>query len=149
MPKLSFNSLFVNTTDNVFVQLFRYLFVGGTAFLVDYGLLYVLTEYCGMHYLLSATLAFIAGLVVNYLISTKWVFRTGAALTNKAAEFTVFALIGVVGLLLNNVLLYVFTDICLINYMISKLIATAVVTGWNFGARKFILFNKKTAVSYE
>ena len=105
MPKLSFNSLFVNTTDNVFVQLFRYLFVGGTAFLVDYGLLYVLTEYCGMHYLLSATLAFIAGLVVNYLISTKWVFRTGAALTNKAAEFTVFALIGVVGLLLNNVLL--------------------------------------------
>ena len=149
MPKLSFNSLFVNTTDNVFVQLFRYLFVGGTAFLVDYGLLYVLTEYCGMHYLLSATLAFIAGLVVNYLISTKWVFRTGAPLTNKAAEFTVFALIGVVGLLLNNVLLYVFTDICLINYMISKLIATAVVTLWNFGARKFILFNKKTAVSYE
>jgi len=131
--------LFVEETDNWLIQLFRYCFVGGFAFLVDYGLLYALTEFCGCHYIVSATISFIAGLIVNYLLSTWWIFRK-SKLKNKAAEFTIFALIGVVGLILNNVLLYVFTDLLGIYYMISKLITTALVMIWNFAGRKIILF---------
>ena len=133
---------FIIRTDNWFIQLFRYCFVGGFAFLVDYGLLVLLTEVCGLHYLVSATISFIAGLVVNYLLSTSWVFRK-SKLENKWAEFAIFAIIGVVGLLLNNLLLYLFTDLARIHYMISKLLTTALVMIWNFGARKIILFNKK------
>jgi len=138
---LSFRKLFVEETSNTFIQFFRYLFVGGTAFVVDYGLLYVLTEYAGLHYLLSATISFIAGLVVNYLLSTWWIFRK-SKLQNKWAEFLVFAIIGVVGLLLNNLFMYVFTDLFHIHYMVSKLITTALVMIWNFAGRKYILFNK-------
>ena len=47
------------------------------------------------------------------------------------------------GLGLNNLLLYLFTDKLNIHYMISKLLTTALVMVWNFGARKVILFNKK------
>lgn len=126
------------------VQLFRYLFVGGLAFVVDYGLLFVLTEYAGLHYLASATIAFIAGLTVNYFLSTSWIFRSGAVIKNKVGEFVVFALIGVVGLVLTNVLLFLFTDVCGIHYMVSKLITTALVMLWNFFGRKLILFNEKT-----
>ncbi|MBO4379433.1 MAG: GtrA family protein [Muribaculaceae bacterium] len=140
--KSTVNKLFVEPTNNWFIQLFRYVFVGGFAFIVDYGMLFALTEFCDLYYLLSATISFVAGLVVNYLLSTSWVFRSGAVMQNKLAEFTVFALIGLVGLLLNNVLLYLFTDICGVHYMISKLITTVLVMGWNFGARKHILFNK-------
>ena len=135
--------LFVEPTNNWAIQLFRYLFVGGLAFIVDYGLLYVLTEYAGMHYIVSATLSFIAGLTVNYLISTHWIFKSGTVVKNRAGEFVIFALIGVVGLVLNNILLYFFTDICGIHYMISKLITTALVMLWNFFGRKLILFNSK------
>ena len=46
--------IFKGKTDNTIVQLFRYTFVGGFAFVVDFGLLYVLTEYAHFHYLLSA-----------------------------------------------------------------------------------------------
>ena len=133
--------LFVNPTDNWFIQLFRYSFVGGFAFLVDYGLLVLLTEVFGLHYLVSATISFLAGLVVNYLLSTSWIFRK-STFTNKWTEFTIFAIIGIVGLLLNNLLLYLFTDLAHIHYMVSKLITTALVMIWNFGARKIILFNK-------
>ncbi len=134
--------LFLEETDNWFIQLFRYLFVGGAAFLVDYGLLVLLTEVCGLHYLVSATISFIAGLIVNYLLSTSWIFRK-SKMENKWAEFLIFSIIGVVGLLLNNLLLYLFTDLAHIHYMISKLITTAIVMLWNFGARKIILFNRK------
>ncbi len=134
--------LFLEETDNWFIQLFRYLFVGGAAFLVDYGLLVLLTEVFGLHYLVSATISFIAGLIVNYLLSTSWIFRK-SKMENKWAEFLIFSIIGVVGLLLNNLLLYLFTDLAHIHYMISKLITTAIVMLWNFGARKIILFNRK------
>ena len=134
--------LFLKETDNWFIQLFRYCFVGGLAFIVDYGLLVLLTEVCGLHYLISATISFIAGLIVNYLLSTSWIFRQ-SKLENKWAEFIVFAIIGVIGLGLNNLLLYLFTDIIHIHYMISKLITTGIVMIWNFGARKIILFTNK------
>lgn len=119
--------------------MFRYAIVGGVSFAVDYGFLYVLTECYGFHYLLSATISFIAGLAVNYLISIRWVFGK-SKLSSRAAEFAVYGIIGVVGLLLNNLLLYLFTDHLHLHYMLSKLIAAAIVLAWNFLGRKIILF---------
>ena len=134
--------LFKEKTDNWFIQLFRYCFVGGFAFLVDYGLLALLTEVFGLHYLVSATISFIAGLLVNYILSKSWIFKK-SSLDNEWVEFLVFSIIGVIGLGLNTLLLYLFTDHCHIHYLISKLLTAAIVLLWNFGARKVILFNKE------
>lgn len=131
--------LLINDTNNWFAQLFRYVIVGGIAFLVDYGLLFALTEYLHFHYLLSATISFIAGLIVNYAISTRWIFRH-SKLDNRLMEFIIYSLIGVIGLLINNIILYLLTDFFHIHYMLSKLITAAIVMGWNFIGRKIILF---------
>ena len=74
-PTHKFKKIFYGASDNPLIQFVRYFFVGGFAFIIDFGLLYILTEYAGLHYLLSATLSFIAGLVVNYIISCIWVFN--------------------------------------------------------------------------
>ena len=134
--------LFTGKTSDTLTQLFRYAFVGGLAFIVDYGSLWFLTEVCGLHYLLSAAIAFILGLTCNYLLSTAWVF-SGRSLENRWAEFAVFALIGVVGLGLNELIMWVGTDKLHLHYMLSKIVSTAIVFFWNFFARKFILFNKQ------
>ena len=136
-----FSRLFKEKTDNTFIQFFRYCFVGGLAFLVDYGLLYLLSDKCGLHYLLSASIAFIAGLVVNYLISTFWVFSE-SKYEDKRKEFAIFAIIGVIGLGLTEGLMWLFTDLAGLHYMLSKLITAALVLLWNFIARKVILFTK-------
>lgn len=133
-------NLLKGKSNNTLIQLFRYLFVGGSAFIVDFGLLYILTKYCGVYYLLSATLSFIAGLIINYLLSISWVFNN-SRLKNKWLEFIVFAIIGCVGLILNIGLLWFFTEICLLYYLFSKILATALVLFWNFFARKYALFN--------
>jgi len=139
---LNLRKWFADETSNGFVQFFRYIFVGGAAFVVDYALLYALTEWAGLHYLVSATISFLAGLAVNYALSTWWIFRD-SKLQNKWAEFLVFAIIGVIGLALNNLLLYAFTDWAGVHYMVSKLLTAALVMLWNFLARKYILFTKK------
>lgn len=141
MIKQFLHTVFVAPTNNWMLQLFRYGFVGGVAFAVDYGTLFVLTHYAGVPYLWSAAIAFILGLVTNYLISISWVFQHSGKM-NVWQEFTFFAIIGVIGLGLNELIMYVGTDIMHLHYMISKLISTAIVFFWNFFARKFILFNK-------
>lgn len=138
-PGHLFKRLFYGTTDRLLVQFVRYFFVGGFAFIVDFGLLYILTEYAGLHYLLSATLSFIAGLLVNYIISCLWVFN-GSKFKNRLVEFLFFAAIGVVGLALNDTLIWLFTDCIGTHYMFSKIVAAAMVYLWNFFARKYLVF---------
>lgn len=130
----------VGSTDNVFIQLFRYTFVGGAAFVVDFGLMVALTELCGLYYLASASLSFIAGLLVNYFISKVWVFRT-SRVKQKGLEFLAFALIGVVGLGLNALLLKLITEGIGLHYTLSKIITAVLVYLYNFLARKYLLFH--------
>lgn len=132
-------ALFRIPTDSTLIQFVRYLFVGGAAFVVDFGSLYVLTEYVGIYYLTSAAIAFLLGLLANYLLSIFWVFSR-RTLERRWLEFGIFALIGVVGLGLNELFIWFFTEHFQLYYMISKLIATALVLLWNFTARKFLLF---------
>ena len=139
------DKLFKAPTESTFIQLFRYGFVGGLAFLVDYGTMVLLTEFAGMHYLLAATISFILGLITNYLLSITWVFNQHK-LNNRWFEFLLFAFIGVVGLGLNDAIMFLCTERCGIHYTFSKIIATAIVFFWNFLARKLILFKQSQRV---
>ena len=134
-PGHLFKRLFYGTTDRLLVQFVRYFFVGGFAFVVDFGLLYILTEYAGLHYLLSATLSFISGLLVNYVISCIWVF-SNSKFKNRLVEFLFFAAIGVGGLLLNDALILLFTDCLGTPYMFSTIVAAALLHPWNFFSPK-------------
>ena len=86
-------------------QFIRYLGAGGLSFAVDFACLYFLTEHVGIHYLLSASLAFCVGLTTNYLLCLAWVFDF-RRMPNRWHEFMVFGAIGFTGLLLNNLLLW-------------------------------------------
>lgn len=137
--KLSLNTLFKEGTDNVFLQFFRYGFVGGFSFLVDFFLLYFFSDVCGIYYLISAILSFIISLVVNYILSTHWVFNKNK-MNNKVMEFNLFAVIGIVGLGFTEILLYLFTDVLGLYYLISKIFSTIIVLFWNFSARRFMFY---------
>lgn len=130
------NILLVNT----FIQLMKYGVVGGIAFVADYSLLYLLTEYCGLHHLLSAAISFVVGLIVNYVLSLRYVFKE-RSFKDKRMEFAAFAIIGIIGLLLNELILYVSADVCGLHYMIGKVVSTLIVFFWNFLARKIVLFS--------
>lgn len=128
-----------NQTDKTHIQFFRYIFVGSAAFIVDFISLFAFTDFLGIYYLTSAAMAFILGLIANYILSISWVFNN-RTLDNMWSEFTIFAIIGVIGLGLNELFIWFFTDFVDIYYLISKIIAAALILSWNFFARKFVLF---------
>lgn len=118
----------------------RYLIVGGVAFVADFLSLLVLTELAGLYYLMSATVAFLIGTVINYLLSTRWVFEF-RAVSNRVNEFMIFATIGAVGVLLNACIIAFFVELAHFHYAISKLFATGSILFFNFGIRKILLFS--------
>ena len=135
------NKLFKEPTDSIFIQLFRYVFVGGTAFAVDFFFLYFFSDICGIYYLISAVLSFIISVLVNYIMSTKWVFNQDN-IENKVLEFNLFILISTIGLGFTEILLYFFTDIIGMYYLISKIISAIIVLFWNFLARRVMFYGK-------
>lgn len=126
-------------------QFLRYLVTGGLAFVADYGLFALCLYRFEWHYLLANLMGLVVGLALNYTISILWVF-TDCERTlkkRKTIEFSLFALVGIVGVGLNQALMYLMVDYLGINEMGSKLVASAAVLLWNFGARKVMLFREK------
>ncbi len=122
-----------------FLQLTRYGIVGLVALASDYLILVLLTEYGQINHLSSAVVGFIVGLLVNYNLATKFVFRE-SKLNDKKTEFFIFSIIGVVGLLSTLGMMWLLTDFFSVHYTVSKAVAVGAVFLWNFYARKIILF---------
>jgi putative flippase GtrA len=119
-------------------QIFRFGLVGGTAFLIDYGILFCLTEFAGVNYLLSGTISFSVSVVFNYLSSRFWVFEVKEN-ANKVWEFMIFLILSVIGLGINQIIMYIGVDKFGIYYMLTKIIATFIVMVYNFVTRKMFM----------
>lgn len=142
LKKFDLKGIFVNPTKNGFLQFFRYLFVGGIATIVDWGILFLLTDLAHIYHLVSAIIAFVAGLITNFFLSKLLVFKANEARVNAVMEFISYAIIGVIGLGITELIMYLFTNCWNVHYMISKIIATVIVLIWNFLARKIIVYKK-------
>lgn len=127
----------LNKHKKLIDQILRFGVVGGLAFLIDYGVLFVLTEYCGIYYLVSSIISFIVSLIFNYILSITWVFDVTKKQTAK--EVIIFVILSVMGLGINQLVMYVGSDLLKIHYMFTKLVATAIVMVWNFITRKIFI----------
>lgn len=119
-------------------QLFRFGIVGVIAFIIDYGLLYILTEKCGIYYLVSSLISFGVSVIFNYIASVIWVFDVDKR-KSKVKNFVYFIALSVVGLAINELIMWLGVDKMHIYYMLVKLFATAVVMIFNFITRKMFL----------
>lgn len=120
------------------LQIWRFAIVGGLAFVVDFGLLLFLTEIVGLDYLVSATLSFIASVIVNYILSVLWVF-TAKGKKRSVFKIVMFFVLATCGLLINNAIMWFSVEILAISYIIGKIVATFEVMVFNFITRKILI----------
>lgn len=118
----------------------RYFVAGGTGFALDYLLLFILSALMDVHYLVAASISFVAGAILVYFLSVRWVFLV-RTLENRRSEFIVFFSVGIAGLLLNGLVMWCFTEIAGIHHLFSKFFSAALIFGFNFILRKSLLFS--------
>jgi putative flippase GtrA len=127
------------TETNLIDEFYRYLFVGGVAFAVDMGMLWVLAGGLGFHYLHASLWGFVAGTWVNYQLSVRWVFGY-RAVQQAGMEFGLFLLVGVITLGFSLGLMALLVDGLALHYLMAKCVVTAFTLIANFAARRILLF---------
>jgi Predicted membrane protein len=136
------------TVKETMSEIMRYLVVGGTAFLLDTGVLYLtetfLFEDLGKTGILLATaLGFIAGLIYNYILSILFVFKKASEKVKgkQLRSFLIFAVIGIIGLGLTEGGMYAGINLFGSSfYLVIKVFVAAVVLMWNYIGRKILIF---------
>jgi putative flippase GtrA len=121
-------------------QFGKFAIVGLTSLAVDYALLMFLVEACEADLFFSTTVSFIVSVIINYVLSMKYVFDHREGMSRKR-EFTIFAILSAVGLGLNDLYMFVGVTMLNIGYQAMKLISTFLVTWYNFFSRKKFLSN--------
>lgn len=129
-------------------EFYRYLLVGGTAFIIDASILflspkYIFDDFGKSGVLISTALGFIAGLIFNYILSILFVFEKSKEKVKgkQAKTFVIFAIIGIIGLILTELGMY--AGLMLFGestYIFIKIFVAGVVLLWNYTARKIIIF---------
>jgi putative flippase GtrA len=120
-----------------FGQFIRYALVAIAAFAVDFYLLFFFTQYLHIFYMLSATFSFLLSSIVSYKLSTKWVFG-GRSKFPIIAELTIFTIITLISLGLNDLLLWFITEKLRVFYLLSKIIVSLLVFFWSFFSRRYL-----------
>lgn len=119
-------------------QLIKFGFVGGVAFLIDYSVLFICTEYFGIYYFISSVISFSVSVIFNYIASVLWVFDVDKK-KSQIKNFIIFIVLSLVGLGINQLIMYFGVEKLKIYYMMTKIVATAIVMVFNFITRKLFL----------
>lgn len=121
-----------------FVQLLKYTIVGGICTVLDFFLLYALTHFFGINYLLSSVISFMSGTLFNYFLCIGWIFDI-RVIKKRHQEFLYYILITGIGLVINTLIIWLLTEYLGVYFMISKIVAVFITFWWNFLARKYFL----------
>ena len=117
----------------------RYFVVGGVAAVVDIGLFMLFAKGLGLPYLRVAAATFVVATLVNYWLSIRFVFVSGARFRRRWEVALVFA-VSAVGLALNQAILALSVERLGAGLLAAKLLATGMVFFWNYFARRVLVF---------
>lgn len=122
----------------------RYFLVGGAAACVDIGLFTLFARQMGLPYQAVGAATFVLATLVNYLLSVRFVFHSGARHHPRLEIVLVYAVSGV-GLALNAAILWAAVEQAHLDLLFAKLLATGVVFFWNYFARRLLVFGTPRA----
>lgn len=133
----------------------RFVISGGTSAFVDLLILFLLNSILGIHYLLSAVLAFIGAFGVSFVLHKFWTFRSHGESAHK--QVALYLGTSLFGLLLNTFLMYVFVDHVFayipldmrVNVILSQIIVGLIVACFSFFLSHRFVFKYKKEKSVE
>lgn len=105
---------------------------------VDFGITFLGKEKLRLNKYVANSLGFISAASTNYVLNRLWTFHSRDP--QVAQQYMQFIGISAIGLLINNLIIYLLNDRARVGFYLSKLIAIGVVTLWNFFMNYFFTF---------
>lgn len=124
--------------NDLFWKFLKFGVVGFSGVFVDFGVTWLCREKLRLNQYVANSIGFLCAVVSNYTLNRVWTFQSQDPAV--ATQFSKFLLASLVGLALNNGIIYLLNERLRLNFYVAKLIATAVVTVWNFWANYTFTF---------
>ncbi len=115
-----------------------YIVFAGIATIVDFLILFVLTDIFKIWYFLSAVVSYLAGMVINFSLN-KW-FNFNNQSRRVFSQFGIFAGVAVIGLGINQLILYFLVETAGWHYLLAKAASVFIVMWWSFWGHKHATF---------
>lgn len=129
---------FLNTS--FILKFLKFAAVGLSGLIVDYAFTYLFKEIFKVQKYISNSIGFTIAASSNYVLNRLWTFESENP--EIAFEYTSFLIISLIGLGINNLILWFIVSRFKINFYVAKFFAICVVTLWNFLANFFITFGQ-------
>ena len=128
------------TNRGFILQYAKFAVVGITSLMIDYGVLVFLTEskVFGLDYFQASAFSYPISIFVNYILSMKYVFH-GKEDMSRMKEAGIFFVLSLIGLFLNQIVMWFAVECLGIYYAAAKLLSTFTVTNYNYLSRKKFL----------
>ncbi len=122
------------------LKFIKFAAVGMSGLIVDYAFTYLFKEIFKVQKYLANSIGFTIAASTNYILNRVWTFESDNP--EIGTEYTQFLIISLIGLGLNNLILWLIVRKFKINFYLAKFFAICVVTLWNFLANYFITFGQ-------
>lgn len=124
---------------DLILKIFKFGVVGASGVVVDFGITWLLKEQLRLNKYVANTTGFVCAVLSNYFLNRVWTFESHDP--SVAMQFSKFALAALIGLAINNGIIYLFTERYKVKFYAAKLLATGIVTIWNFWANYTFTFH--------
>ena len=123
-----------------FRNLILYGIIGSFTSALDFTVFTLLSKYIGIHYIIANCISVLVGITTSFALNRSINFKVK---DKTGKRFLIFLTVGLCGLLLSNVILYVGIDMLSGDELIVKLASIVLVVGFQFILNKFITFKEK------
>tara|TARA_B100001741_G_C16530131_1_gene589167 strand:- start:534 stop:908 length:375 start_codon:yes stop_codon:yes gene_type:complete len=120
------------------IKLIKFITVGFSGLIIDFSITYICKEKVLINKYLSNSLGFTIAATSNYFLNRIWTFKSENP--EILTELSTFFIISIVGLFINNSMLWVLNNNFRINFYLAKLGAIIITTFWNFFANYYLTF---------
>ena len=121
--------MILSINKNTLRQFIFFSVIGGIGTLAHYMVLIGLVEGFTYSPTLASLIGAIVGACINYILNYKFTFQSQQA---HKTTMTRFMIIATLGAGLNTLLMYLFTEALLVQYLLAQVITTVIVLLWNF-----------------
>jgi putative flippase GtrA len=120
-------------------RLIKFCVVGFSGMLVDFFFTWLCKEKFKWNKYISNSIGFVLAATNNYIWNRIWTFQSQG--TEIVREYSSFLIISLVGLGINNAVIYLLHDRLKLNFYLAKILAIGVVTLWNFWMNYLFTFD--------
>ncbi len=125
-------------TEAFLLKFIKFSLVGFSGIFVDFGTTFLCKEIFKIQKYFANSLGFILAATSNYILNRLWTFHSTNP--NVMLEFSRFFIIALIGLIINLLIIWAMSGKFKVNFYLSKLVATVVVTLWNFLINAYYTF---------